>query len=348
MSILFGDGFDHYGTGDIALKWDANGGIGISALAIESTSGRNGKGCLFTRQCFVQKNVTAGNAFIVGFALKLDNSGQSGSAYVVLVRDSTTNNDLVAIKWDTDNKLKIVNPNTGTVLASPSAAVTTGVWNYVEFKISIGSSIAANSCQLRINQATVATVPATTSTLWGTATSANAIQVGSVSGALNAFTAHIDDCVIIDTSTGTPTDYIGDITIEAIYPSASGNYTDFSPTGSSVHYLAVNEHPPDSDTTYLASNNNGARESFTFTGTTDAIASVKAIQHVITARKQGSGGRNVASFVRKSGVNYDNSDIALGTGYTMTRQIENVNPATSAAYTASEIATLEAGFKGSN
>lgn len=345
MSIPFGDGFDHYGTGDITLKWDATGGIGLSSLAIEPTGGRNGKGSLSCRECFVQKSVTAGNNFIVGMALKLDNGGQSGNAFVILFRDSTTNNDLVAVKWDTDNKLKIVNPNSGTILAASAITISTGTWNYIEFKGSIGSSIAANSCQLKINQVVQATVAAGTSTLWGTATTMNTIQVGSICGALNAFTCHLDDCVIIDMSTGSPTDYIGDITAEALYPSGQGNYSDFSPTGSALHYLCVNEHPPDGDTTYCSSNSVGARESYTLTGTTDAIASVKAVQFVMTARKQGSGGRNIAAFTRTSSVNYDQSDAALGTSYSMTRQIETTNPATSAAWTSTEIASMEAGYK---
>ena len=344
MSFYFGDGFDHYATADVNLKWDTIDGLVPSNFAIEPTGGRNGKGCGSFLKCYAVKNVAVANNYIVGFAIKFDNNGTA--ANIIIFKDTTTNNELVGVRWDTDNLLKIINPNSGTILASSTTVLPTGTWNYVEFKGSIGSSIASNSCELRINQSLEATVAAGTSTLWGSATDMNSIQVGSISGALNGFTCHIDDCVIINVDDAVaPTDFIGDVTGEALYPNAQGNYSDFSPVGSTQHYLCVNEHPADGDTTYVYSNNNGSRESYTFPGTTDSIASVKALQFVITARKQGSGGRKVTPFTRTSGTDYDQSDQSVGGSYTMSRQVITTNPATSAAWTSSEIASMESGFK---
>lgn len=345
MSFPFGDGFDHYTTADITTKWDSTGGAG--SLSIDATGGRNGKGCLTANKAYVQKSVVSGVNFILAFALKLVDAGTGGD--VVMFRDSITNNSLIALRWATDNKLKIVNPNDNSILAAPSTTISTGTWNYIEIKVSIGSSIAADSCVLRVNQAVAATVAAATNTRWGSATAMDVIQLGSISGALNAFNCKIDDSYIINMNDGVaPLDFLGDLTAEAIYPNAQGNYSDFSPNGSAFHYLCVNEHPPDGDTTYCSSNTDGQRESYTMTGTTDPIASVKAVQFVITARKQGSGSRKVAGFVRASGVNYDNSDVALGTSYTMTRQVVVNNPATSAAWTSTEIASMEVGYKASS
>lgn len=344
MGFPFGDGFDHYATADITTKWDATGGAG--AATIDATGGRNGKGCLSANKAYVQKSVVSGTKFIVGFALKLVDAGTG--ADVILFRDSLTNNSLIALRWATDNKLKIVNPNDSSILASPSATTPTGVWNYIEFKGNISSSISADSCVLRINQAVVATVAATADTAWGAAVSMDIIQIGSIAGALNAYTCKIDDAYIINMNDAVaPLDWLGDITAESLYPNAQGNYSDFNPTGSATHRLTVNEHPSDGDTTYLASNVNGARESFTFTQPTEAIASVKGVQHVITTRKQGSGSRLLTPFSRASSVNYDGTDISLGSSYQMVKEMKTLNPATSAAWTAAEIAAIEAGFKGS-
>jgi hypothetical protein len=107
----------------------------------------------------------------------------------------------------------------------------------------------------------------------------------------------------------------------------------------------VNESAPDGDTTYISSGTSNNRESFTYPALSQTPGTIYGVQHLMCAKKTGSTSRTVASFLRQSGTNYDDSGINLGTSYSYARKTYQTNPATSAAFTGTEITNLEAGIK---
>jgi len=153
----------------------------------------------------------------------------------------------------------------------------------------------------------------------------------------SAATAYIDDVVLDDAN------WIGDTAVLGLSPDGAGATTQWDPSTGS-NYACVDE-VPQSDTDYVSTNVNDEIDTYTLANL-PTVQSVKAVQVMARARKEGvSTPQNIALVARIGGTDYPSSDHALSTAFIGHTNLWQNNPNTAAAWTESEVNSLQAGVK---
>jgi len=335
MAIVFMDSFDHYAIGNMTRKWTSN------TIGSAMSTGRTGVGQALnlttTGSCEKVFPATS-QAWRVGFGLKLNS--QTGSTFQLCsLKDNTSSQ--FELTWVNNRRLQF--SRNGTLLGSSSATTfSTGVWYYVEFYAVIADSISLGNCQLYINGVQEINLAATTDTK--NTSNAYADRV-NISGA-GFWGFDLDDIVISQEATTTTPTFLGDLKIITLYPDGQGNYSDFTGSdGNQVNnYQLVDEALVD-DADYVTGDTANFRDSYTFGNLSQTPSSIAAVQLTTCIRKDDAGARVGRSFVRISSTNYESSDITLSTSFVFDSNIMVTNPATAAAWTASDVNGIEAGIK---
>jgi hypothetical protein len=183
-------------------------------------------------------------------------------------------------------------------------------------------------------------------TLNGSETLASIALFGCLPGTGNFDTIRYDDITINDNTGSVNNDYLGDIRIEELVPSANGNYTDWSVnTGNAWDALNDTITNPDDDTTYIFSNTVAQRSTFAMTDLAATPAAIQAVRIRGRGEKTDAGTRSVQTTVRSSTTDSDDATGKdPGTSYNwFFGDIHEVDPATSVAWTASGVNAMEAG-----
>lgn len=128
--------------------------------------------------------------------------------------------------------------------------------------------------------------------------------------------------------------------LATLYPSAGG--ADSAWTGA---YTAIDETVY-SDADFINSGSAAQVSTFALTGPAMTGYSVRAVGVTARARRGASGPQNIRMALRSAGTTYfSGSDIALGLGYAPVQTIWETDPATSAAWVNTNIASLQGGAK---
>lgn len=336
--LLFCDGMDHYNATQAPSKWELG-----NIMTYNATNGRFGGGSLASEANNTPKNasklITSGSSFILGLALKVDTLiPTSPSVICRLIDTATTQVDLRT----TPLGQIAVYTNNSQVGVSAGGLITLGVWNFIEWKVTIASSTGTNQCVVHLNNDEILNLTAVSTKTTGN-TTANIFSIGQTVFTTGGF--NYDDVYVCDNTGSTNNDFLGDCRIETLYPSGAGNYTDFVANGAGTNWGCVSEHPADDDTTFVSSNNVNDIDSYAFTNPSGTPTAIFAIQANMRARKDNAGTRTFGRLVRISGTDYVGSGFALGTNYSLFREIIEQNPNTNAAWTSSDINGLEAGVK---
>lgn len=328
MALLFIDSFDHYAFADLGLKWTSAGGTSIA-------TGRFGS-CLQGANYACSKSFTGAATIVVGFALKWSNTAAGGT--VCELRNGTTVHAQVRL----DNSGHLVAANSGGTPytgGTGTAVLSAGVWYYVEAKVFVHDT--TGTFDVKLNGASELALTGL-DTRNGATTTIDTIRIGNTGTA----TASYDDLYILDTSGSAPTnDFLGDCRVEAIFPTGAGNYAQWTPL-SSTNVSNVDETTPDGDTTYNSSSTANQIDSFAYGNLTPSSATVYGLQYALYARKDDAGTRTIAPLARISSTDYASATTHnLSTSYAYYLQIKEQSPASSSAWTVSEINGAEFGYK---
>jgi hypothetical protein len=153
-----------------------------------------------------------------------------------------------------------------------------------------------------------------------------------------------DDFYICDTSGSFNNDFLGDARIKAVFPDGAGNYTEWTPSAGS-NYQAVDENPPDDDTTYVSSSTPNQRDTYTFGASGLPSSTVKAVVVNMQARKDDGGTREIAGMARSSSTDGVAATQTLASSYANYQGIFETDPNTSAAWGLSAVDGAEFGHK---
>lgn len=333
--LRFCDSFDHYGTADIGLKWQI-----VSGSPTIASGGRTNKKLTMNLQFFsatgLNKTIDNQSTWTIGAAINwTKNSVATG---FMGLDDASTRQ--VSLTIDSSGLLYL--DKNGSNIANSGSNTWVDGWNYVEMKCVFNGS--SGAVTVRVNGATWITYSGNISQSGNDR--ANIVFIGDhLGGNHSAPALGFDDFYACDAQGSTNTTFLGDVTVDALTPNAAGNYSNWTANGSTFGYNCVNENPTDGDTTYISDTNVGDRESFTFTAPTNTILTVYGVQFVTDMKKSWSGNRSIGTFTRTSSTNYDQTGVAISTTYAMYTTILETNPATSAAWTSTDIAGIEAGVK---
>lgn len=157
---------------------------------------------------------------------------------------------------------------------------------------------------------------------------------------------YYDDLAINDPSGDRNKSWIGQGGIVGLVPTGAGNYTQLAPSAG-ANWQCVDEVPPDDDTTYVEDAVVNQKDTYKMQDlviTSGYTANIAAVQWVCRALNTVSGSRNLARLLRIAAVDYRGDDVGYDRTYDYRLEIMEINPATEAAWTESEIKGLEAGI----
>jgi hypothetical protein len=342
MAVLFIDGFDHYqlspytdaagGTvNDFQLKgWDNGNAILNYIVSPRFARGGTGMGLAnMNAGAFTWRPITAGRTFVIGLACRFPSAPDS---QIFGLRDSG-GSDIVDVRGNGAGKLQVT--RAGTVLATSTNSVSSGVWYYLELKVTINSSTGAY--ELRVDGTSTNWVPAASGANTGNADAARFYIWG---GKTNSW---MDDLYIAN-GTAPNNDFMGPCKVATLRPAGPGNHSDWTGNGG-VNFANVGEVVPDGDTTFNQSATANQIDTFVFDELPASSGSVYAVQHSILAKKDAGAARTIAPLQRSGGTDYAGGTQSLTTSYAFVREVLDVNPADSAAWAVSDVNDAEFGYK---
>jgi hypothetical protein len=331
MSLVLFDGFDHLTSSQMTRRYDT-----FSGSTTSSTRFSFGQGVFFTASTQgLEKIIATNQSWRIGFAFQYTAYGSS--AILVALKDGATTQCSLRL---IERQLVVANAAGSSV--GFSEGLKMNAWYHIEWYQVIADSISTGNSQVRINEVSAITL---NSGDFKSSGSASADRF-AIAGGTNT-TVVIDDLYVFhDSVTGTPS-WTGDARVTTLAPSGDGNYSAFvgSDSNSINNYLLVDDAQPNDDTDYVQSSVAGDRDSYAITNLGTSPASVIAVQIAADVKKDDAGARTGKLFFRISGTDYDGSAFSPTTSYTDQVHLRETSPATSSAWTESEINALEAGIK---
>lgn len=345
MAVVFMDGFDHYQLmADMTRKWTTwitNGAAGGSDLVIAAAYARGaGQGMAFlvNNRCLARA-VTATATMTTGVAAYfLSNPAAGGTSCLFTFADSGT--EQVSVRGDGSGHLTVYRGD-GTLLATSTNSVTTGVWYYIEFKAVINNS--TGTIEVRVNGTSTGWVPPTGSL--DTQNTGNATLNQVALGMTANSGTYYDDFYACDASGSVNTTFLGPVRVTPLLPIAAGNYAQWTPSGGNNFGNVADMPVPDSDVTFNQSATAGQLDSFIYEDLPVSSGSVFAIQHVLYNRQDAGTQRTLAPLQRSSSTDYVGTNFNPSTSYTYQLEVKETNPDTSAAWTVSGVNNAEFGYK---
>ena len=119
---------------------------------------------------------------------------------------------------------------------------------------------------------------------------------------------------------------------------------EFKIDGSPAGWQNVNDAQMNSDDNYVYTATPGNRNCYDFQAL-GLTGNVKAVQHVVAARKDDAGSRVVQLFARAGGADYDGPNLSTTDTYLFQRRILTTNPATGAPWNSVEVDAAQFGTK---
>jgi hypothetical protein len=225
--------------------------------------------------------------------------------------------------------------NNGATLVSTSAAnpfVAPNVWRYVEIKYVMATGV----CTVRCDGVTV------TSGTVATSTSVPTISCGV--GNSSSSNLSWDDMYVLDATGSINNDFLGDVRVQTLLPNGDGSNSAFTPSTGTTHSTLVNESTPDT-TGYVSASTIGQKDTYQFQDLPGNTANVYGLEITNYAHKDAAGPAGLANVVRVSATDYASTGQPLSQSWTANRDVVEANPATSAAWTPSEVNSAEFGVQ---
>lgn len=349
--LLFCDSYDHYNT---AAGFLAKYGTTLnSAYTINGSAGRNGTAGLrlndvtfFSAQgipVILPSNITG--KIIVGFAVNM--ALRASEQCLCTIQDGTTIQCSVNIQTDMKINVRRGNTGSGTIIATSTNAIAYGAYHYFEVAITVHNT--AGTIDVRWDGVNVPGLTGLTSQNTRNGTNNYGNRVGLFGAPSNAALGgastivDVDDLYICDDSGAQNNTFLGDVRVQAVFPSGAGNSNQFTPSTGS-NYQTVDETTPNDDTDYNSSSTANDIDLFAMGDITPTSGTIKAVVVWVYCRKDDGGSRTLAPAVRSGGSNSFATTISVGSSYAYYPGIFELDPA-SAAWTVTTVNSIEAGYK---
>lgn len=332
MALVFVEGFDHMAAADVTGKGWSTAFQSVQTGRVGGQCARYSSGAQSTGKILPSTYGT----LIVGFAIRTNNIAPAvgvGNGVALL----TTGNVLIAGVCIQAGHFLVLNAASGTVITSV-ATVNLSVWYYIELKVFVNG--ASGTAELYVNG--VLDTASTTGNFGST--NIGTVQLRLPNGANTSM--DWDDMYACDTTGGAPTDtYLGDVLVEAIFPSGNGNSSVLvgSDGNSTDNYLLVDETTP-STADYVESSTVGNKDTYAFSNLTPTTGTVYGLQVLPYAAKTDAGTRSIVSVARLSATEVDSAVKTLSTSYQYLGDISVTKPG-GGVWTISDVNSAEFGVK---
>lgn len=335
MALLFMDGFDHYGINDFLRKWSGYSG---STMSISTTLGRRGGGCLVGPSSAYKNFEALYGTLIVGFAVRHSTFSSSAVDYSLMYLGSGAS-QYVKTLTSTAGEIYVINDSGAVIGRTRPNVLSALTFAYVEIKVVAGVSTGA--VEIRVNGKVELSIT-------NVRTSSNSFASfgfgASLVGIINDGAMRLDDLYVVDTSGGVNNDFLGDCRVDAYMPTSEGSLQQWTPVPAGVHYTTVDENP-NNDSDYVETATSGNVELFGYTDLANVPLAIFGVQLNTAIRKTDAGARNFNGAAKVGGTTYFGPNIPINDSVIYRPTIWDKNPATSAAWTRTEIDNAEFGVK---
>lgn len=344
MAILWIDGFDHY-TATNNTVFD-----GVSGAAY--VSGTDPK--LVTSTLTSGMAINANNRFSAGVSWILPSAMNSGTiGFGAHVSINTANSDdrgagLYAgstkeIWWYVDgatNSLFLA--CTGQTTKDCSTALVDNTLYHIELKAVLAAGT-GGSVELRVNGQTVGSFTGINTGSLGI----DRVVLGINQAGASGWDILFDDLFIWDGTGTVNNDFIGERNVETLFPNADTATAAWTLSTGTSGFDLINDVPPADATNYLSSSTIGDESQFELESLTNTGITVTAVQVIGRADKADSGAASLQVGIIESGgtADYSAGDPVTQDQFLYFHHVSEVNPATLAEWTASDITSAKVGIK---
>lgn len=368
MALLFLDSFDHYATADIAQKWTqvVTQASFSNTPIISSSAGRRGtSGVRFPSGASGTAGISvtlapSGATSVIGFAFThsgaafstLNNNtdfdptdGGSGSCQILHIYYLGVIH--IVYRVTTSGTIQVLRGN-GTSLGVTTQALSVGVTSYLEFKTTINGS--TGTVDIHIDGISALSLTGLNTQNGGSA-GWDQIIIGHRSGCGgggNSIVWDYDDLYVADGSGSTWNDFKGDTRVDATFPNAAGNTSNFTRSTGSDQSATIDDPVMNGDTDYNSTTNVSDKDTLNFSTAPAGAATIYAIQVCCQGRKTDAGAAGHKAVTRISSTDYLGTEVALTSTYSVKRQIWETKPSDSTAWTSTDYGNAEFGYQKSS
>jgi hypothetical protein len=345
MALLFFDGFEGLtGNTQLALRYDS---VGASAFVTNSCvpTPPNGNAVSTTSTSslvvVVEKFVTAHSSGVVGVRCLNSVVGTAAlSGYLVSLVDEFGVGQL-SIQFTSSGFLAVHRgaPGVSTLLGSASSGVGNQAWYYLEVIYTISDTVGVVT--LKVNGTTILSLTSQDTRATGGSTNVASVRL---QGNGNSIT-HYDDLYILDTTGSAPHNAaLGPVRVLQVLPTAAGDSTQFTPSTGS-NFQCVDEATHNGDTDYVESTTTGHIDTYNVADVTTTATVIYAVKASVIGRFATGGSRNIKLRIKSGSTTDVSAAKALTATYSELNHMVIVNPATTAAFTVSEVNSMLIGHE---
>jgi hypothetical protein len=303
----------------------------VNSPTINNASLMDGVACvILSGSQYVEKTFsTAISEFYAGMFLRPVVSGTQ--IQIVQWRSGVTELGRLVVNTVTRVIDAVVN---GVTVASSTQALVDATIYHIQVHLQIAD---AGVLQVKLNDTQVINYAGDTKP--GAETTINTIRWGGINGS-----ADWDDLTVNDTTGAEDNSWPGIIRIARLLPSGPGTYVNnWSRNTGSTNWQAVDEVPPDNDTTYIFTSTANLYESFSMSDQSLVNVNYKALITSVVAKKD-SGTVQLAVGIRddQNSTDYFGANSALDVSYGCIQERRTVDPSTTATWTSVGINSQQA------
>lgn len=336
MTLLMLDSFDHYADTEFVKKW-THRLAGVITPTLPRSGLQSFDFSANTGPTFFLTSAEEHATIVVGFAWK-STDYFAGEQTLMDFRSDLAVTAHVALTMTPVGKLAVRRgTNAGTKLIDEvGASLVIGVWHYIEMKATLHDSTGA--VEVRVDGVAVMSASGIDTKNAGTKTVFDSIVFG-ISGLANF--GLMDDFYFCNGAGGVHDNFLGDLSIQTIYPSGAGNTTGMTPSAG-ANYTTVDEATGNTSD-YVSSLVITTKDTYAF-GNISTPRTIKAVQLVQYATKL-DGSRLLVPVIRSAGTDYDSTGQPARGDWFIHRTLHPTDPATGVAWTDTNVNAAEFGVK---
>lgn len=336
MSLLLVDNFAYLENADrpgLLTQVASTGAIGSGVLSL----GGSAEAAIYTFGA-------AEDVLIINMKVKKVSTSTTDTSFIICrFMDTSTEQCGLAVRLS-DNKLFFFRGTPATQIGADSTnAIVVGTEYDLEIKVTIAN---AGSIELRVNG--VAEIgPTSVDTMATSTASATSAQFGVAGGGAGIGSGgflfyHI---IVMNDAGAQMNDFLGVVDVNTHRPIAPGTHADFSREGvdSGANWSQVNDTYPDDSDAYVASPTVSEADSYEFEALGPGVTTVHAVAVIAKMKRDAGGTRTVRLLARSDGVDYESSDVVLGTSWRYDQRIWELDPDGGVAWTPTSFNAAEFG-----
>lgn len=334
MGVIFTEGFDTYGTSSTPVGITRKWALGSTSFITVSSGRFAGYSLRFTFGTTLGFLVPAHQTLILGFAFMVESLPLAESRVIEFRENGNLG---INLRMQTNGEWSIYF-NTTHIATTSGKAIGTGAWATVELRVKVDNS--AGEYELRINRETVLSATSIdTQPASNSYTDQIYLLASSVSGPIWRY----DDLYVIDPSTGTPNDFLGDFRIQTVFPAADVA-VDCTPSTGGDNFAMLDENPADSDTSYVEGDD-GDSDLYSHGDSVDGSVVYAAIVNVV-AKETDANPFDIAPTIKSGSTLEAGTPQAIGSATYVTRfHVFAQSPDTLSAWTPAELETVQFGLE---